>query len=416
MSDSSTPDVRGAAVRGALGEAETAMGARTDQLFGVARDRNQNTYTNQHVLAAAGRVARMFDPERGGEGVPARLQAVVDDVERLGTLSLDRAQNLRERLGTIAGEASAAGDNRLARAAGELSQSLDQTIDDPRWTRAIDQRRAQGQALGRDEGGAATTGQILRTDQFGMPILPDADVARRAIASPQGVRQVLGAFYKALDDARLARQPTEELTQRLRDARTALRGQFIDNLTRATRSASDVVDSAGNASPALSPAGFRRFWEQNAGVAGELFDRPQLAQLQRLANDFGETGMATRTAGAAGSPTAQNISVGNMISRATHGLIDPGSPLAQAVVGIGPVMRAIYAAPEAATRELLTQAMVDPRFARLLLARASPAAVAQAGRYMQMTLLQRLEAAAADAAVTGAARGVTRAEAAETAR
>jgi hypothetical protein len=401
LGDNSTPDVRGGTVRAALGASDDAMGERVGMAFNIARDRNTNRYSVEPVLAEARRTTAMFAPEQGGGGVPAALQSVVDDIAAIGNLSLDQAQNLRSRLGEIAGQASASGDARLARAAGAISASLENTIADPRWVAAVAARRAQGQAVGRNAEGVGVAGQILRTDRFGMPMLPDADVANRALQSPAATRQVLEAYYKALDDARTARLPVEQI-EALRGqvvaARDALRGQFIESLFRASATTGDMADAAGNVSRALSPAGFRRFFEQNQGVARELFNQGQLAQLQRLAADFAETGLATRTTNAAGSNTAQNLSVANLIARGSNGLIDPGTPLAQTFAGLGGVMRLVYSAPEAATREMLTRAMTDPTFARLLLARATPASVARAARYVEMNMVDRLTEAATEAA------------------
>jgi hypothetical protein len=71
----------------------------------------------------------------------------------------------------------------------------------------------------------------------------------------------------------------------------------------------------------------------------------------------------------------------------------------QTVVGLGPVMRLIYAAPEAAVREMLTEAMVNPVFARDLLSRASPASMERAMGYVERNMGERLRAAAGEATV-----------------
>jgi hypothetical protein len=60
-------------------------------------------------------------------------------------------------------------------------------------------------------------------------------------------------------------------------------------------------------------------------------------------------------------------------------------------------MRLLYQAPEAATRELLAQAMADPRFAAMLLARASPNATRRAAAYIEQNMAQRLTEAAGTA-------------------
>lgn len=410
MQDGSEPGARGAAVRGGLNASDDAMGARVDQAFNIARDRNSNRYSTQPIMDVAGRVTRIFDPRNGGGGVPGELQNVMDDVAALSSLSLDQAQNLRSRVMEIAGKASAAGDNRLASAASAVGNAIEATVDDPRWMQAVALRREQGQAVGRNEAGASVAGQVLRTDRFGAPMMPDEAVPGRVLQSPAAARQVMEAHYKAIDDARRARLPADQieaLRGQMAQTRTALRGQFIDDMMRAASTTADMADSAGNVSRVLSPAGFRRFWEQNQATAAEIFERGQLAQLRRLASDFAETGMVTRTASAAGSPTAQNLSVANMIARGSNGLLDPGMPLAQTIGSLGGLMRIVYAAPEAATRELLTQAVTDPRFAQLLLARASPANVARAARYVEMNMMDRLTEAAIGASGRAAIRAGT---------
>jgi hypothetical protein len=177
-----------------------------------------------------------------------------------------------------------------------------------------------------------------------------------------------------------------------------------EGLLRASRTTSDIVDAAGNASRVLSPAQFARFFEQNAAIAREIFDPPHLQALGRLAADFAESSTATRTVAAAGSNTAQNLSVANLISRTTNGLIDPGNPLAQTFAGMGGLVRLIYAAPEAAVREMLTRAVVDPQFARMLLAQADPANLRRAMGYIETNMMDRMR----DAALTAGARAGVR--------
>lgn len=235
------------------------------------------------------------------------------------------------------------------------------------------QVREQATRFGRDETGAAAVGQVLRRDQTGAPVLPDASVAKTALASPQSVRQTLKA---AGDQAETVKQ--------------ALRGQFIESMRNASRTSGVVADAGGNVSDVLSPAQFRRFLDSNKPVAREIFEADQLKAIDQLAADFAETSLGNTMGRARGSDTAQNLSVGNVIARASGGLISPGSPLAQTVAGIGPLARWVYEAPEAATRELLVQAAIDPRFARILLLKAGPDAVREANGYVASSAGQRL--------------------------
>jgi hypothetical protein len=160
--DGSTAETRGASLRTGLNAADNAMGERVDMAFQIARGNNSNRYSLNPVMDEAGRVTRMFDPTQGGGGVPVELRGVLDDIESLGAVSLDQAQNLRARLMEVAGKASAAGDNRLASAAGSIATRLENTIDDPRWMQAVALRREQGQAMGRTEGGDRPRAAVAR--------------------------------------------------------------------------------------------------------------------------------------------------------------------------------------------------------------------------------------------------------------
>lgn len=234
------------------------------------------------------------------------------------------------------------------------------------------QLQRQAQTFGRDETGANAVGQILRRDATGAPMLADSAVATNALRNPQAVDATLRAA--GADAPRV---------------RSLLRGQFIENMLASSRTTGAITDARGNVSDVLSPAQFKRFFDGNAGVAQKLFDADQMAGLQRLANDFRESMVSATTAKARGSDTAQNLTVANLIGSLFAGSVDPSNPLAQALVGIGPVMRMAYSAPEAATKELLIQAAIDPRFAKALLDKAGPESMRRAAEYLSSTTGQR---------------------------
>lgn len=397
---------RGDTLRDALLKSEDAMGARTNQLFDIARDRSTARLPVESIAERTKSALSVFDPARGGAGVPAELQSVLDDIGKLGTLNVDQAQNIRSRLGDIAGRASVAGDNRLASAAGAVSSAIEQGMSDPRWMAAVGQRRAQGAALGRDAAGSAATGAVLRTDKYGAPMLTSDQAINKALSSPQAARQTLEAGYKALEDARAARMPTahiEELAASVRAMRQSMRDQFADMLQRASSTTSTMADAAGNVSTQLSPAQFSRWWRDNKGVADVLFDGKERQALDRLAADFAETTLSNQ-ARARGSDTAQNLSVGNFIARLTGGVVDPQNPLAQTLASVGPVARWIYQSPEAAMREMLVHAIRDPKFAAQLVEKATPDSLQRAVLYFNQTMPERVR----DAAVGALAREVPR--------
>lgn len=409
MADGRTPAERGVTVRRALDGAGTdapddigarqAMGARVNQLYErVDPQGNMRVATQPLLDAAGGVVRRLFNPAAGGDAPPPALQSVIDDIAAAGdNVTWQFAQNIRSRLGEIAGQASASGQNRLASAAGAISAAIDENAMNPRWQAANQARREMGSLLGRDEAGTNATGSILRTDRFGNPIMADDTVARTAIRTPAAVNQVMEAQYRALADGRRARLPPEQmqvLRDRVVEARQALRGQFIDELMSEVQTNTTRVNSAGQPGRPLSAAWFQEFWDQRRPVAEMLFERPQLRRLQLIANDFAEASIGANAGRSANSQTVQNMTVGNMIARVSNGLLDPETAFGATATR---PLRWLYQEPERMTRELLSQAMTDPRLASLLLARATPATIARATGYIEQNMGARLEQAAATA-------------------
>lgn len=393
MTDNLTPETRGASIRAGLQGAEEGMRARVDQAFTIARDRNTSRYSTRPIMDAADEATTMFRSDRGGGGVPAELQSIIDDIGNLRAVDLSQAQNIRARLGEVAGTASAAGQNQLASAAGRISQALENTIDDPRWMQAVDERRTMGRALGRDDAGVNAAGSILRQDRWGTPTMPDARVGNVAINDPGAVRQVIQAGLRGLDDARTARIPEADqlrLREQFREMRNGLRGQFMENMLDKTRTTATTTNTAGATQRQLSLAQFQRFWDDNQAVARELFEPGQYLQLRRIARDFDEGSMAANTGATRNSQTAQNLSVGNMISRMSNGLISADNPAAQQVGSLGGLLRLVYAAPEQATRDMLVRSMVDPQFASMLLEKATPAAMRRAQGYIERNMMGRI--------------------------
>lgn len=252
-----------------------------------------------------------------------------------------------------------------------------------RWREAAGLRRRLGEDFNRDTTGANATGQIVATADYGAPRMVDERVPAAALANVSALRQTLRASGGA------------------QQVRQALQGQFIDNLSRAMRTTADVTDGAGAATRVTSPAGFRRFWEQNEAVARELFSGPELRRLELLSRDFSEASIGANTGRARNSQTVQNLSVAALIARASNGLLDPTNPTVATF--LRPVAWA-YRMPEQATRELFGQAMADPRFAAMLLARASPNSVRRAASYVEQNMSGRIQ----EIALVGGARQALR--------
>jgi hypothetical protein len=403
MGDGSTPDVRGAAVRGERARpGQTASGLRGEEQSRQAAVRRAYEAidpdgTSQLPTAPIVNVVTEETAGRWGAGagaMPAPLRSLLDDLEAAGDAQPWRfMQNVRSRASAIAGDPTA--DARVQATARRVVDAVDQSANDAvqaggfttdqatRWRRATDLRRTMGEDFERDTTGVNATGRILDTADYGAPRLPDERVPSAALANVNSLRQVLRASN---NDPQV---------------RTALQGEFIDRMTRATMGASEVIDSGGVAQRTMSAAGFRRFWDQNQDMARTLFDAPAMRRLELLSRDFSEASWAANTGAARGSQTAQNLSVASLIARASNGLLDPSNPT------VATFMRPLawaYRLPEQATREVLGQAMADPRFAAMLLARASPNSIRRATAYVEQNLSARLQ----EAAITGGARQAIR--------
>lgn len=381
MGDALSPEERGSTARDLLSQSEREGKVAVSRAYQQA-EKASVTLPIDDLKVTTGEVShKYFGP--GSGGVPKALADVMEEIgQATGPQGFEWTQNMRARLGEIKGQAAANNENRLAAAAGAIRQSLDD-LSDNALQEAAAARRNLGATFGRDESGTSAVGRILKKDPYGAPIMPDARVASEILANPQNLNQTIKAAGKRADEIK-----------------AVLRGQFVDNLMQATRTSGVVADAAGNVSNVLSPAQFKRFFDKNSTVAKQIFDKPgQFMALQRLANDFAETAMVSATGRARGSDTAQNLSVGNLIARASNGLIDPSSPIAQTLVGIGPIGRLLYTAPEAATRELLIEAARDPKFARILLEKAGPDGVKRAAAYLNGSAGDRIRQALSDASI-----------------
>lgn len=324
---------------------------------------------------AAGREALRGDPEQ----VVRRLQTMPDadkDFYRAGIL-----RDLQDRFERGDAQAFALFRNANTR------QALESAFGKENIDALAGHLNQHAARFGRTTEGGAAVGRILATDAAGSPTLPVGNVSGSALQNPESVRQVLSAAGPQRNQVR-----------------KALQSEFVDRFMNATQTSGDMVSAAGDRTRAMSAAGARNFWEANQPIARLLFDEKELSQMRRLMSDFGETAAMQGTAAARGSPTAQNLIVGNMIARTTGGLVDPTNPAAQTVVGLGPTLRLLYSAPEAATREALARALVDPQEASRILSLAGPQGAQMGAGYANQQFRDRLAQALMGEMVRGAAR------------
>jgi hypothetical protein len=403
------PEALGAPVRSALKSSQDAARAGVRQAFQAIEADGPAQIPTAEIARRVGFAAH-DTYGAGSGGMPKQLADVLDDFQRFGDLggmsnrdgvsTVQFLQNIRSRLGNVAGMASRGGDNQLASAAGSARQALDAAVEDfatsgrgvapeqlGAWRDAIAKRREMGATFGRSGEGAPAVQNILNRDQYGRPMMPDDKVTDAAIASAGNVRQVLKA----------AGQNAQQVQQ-------ALQTRFMDKFMSAAQTRTDILDASGNRATPVSAAQAKTFWKQNENTARALFPPDQFAQLRRLMGDFAETSATQGVAASRGSPTAQNLMVGNMIARSTGGLVDPSSPAAQTLVGLGPTMRLLYSAPETATRDALARALVDPQEAMRLMQLAGPQGASQASGYVNSQMRERLVQALMGELARGGAR------------
>jgi len=396
-------DEAGATLRAVLGEKLAAARERVSAAFkGVDPDNSIRMPFDEVVAPMIYAGVSKYGP--GSGPLPPAMRAItdeiMDEVGEAGFVGFEWFQNMRARLGQEAGKARLSGAGRDADAYVAMRTALEDQVNAQvmngrnfsadqiaRWVAAIKMRRNMGETFERATDGGAALASILKQDRFKRPVLADSKVVATALASPENLRQVLRAAGDAADEVR-----------------AALRNEFMRRGLEKAMTAGVMADAVGDVAPVLSGAGFSRFMEQNKNIIPQLFNtKAHAAALQRIANDFAEGQMSMTTGKARGSDTVQNLTVANVIGRATNGIVSPDNPLAKTLVGLGPVVRFIYQAPEAAVRELIIEAASDPVLARQLLMRAGPDAVKRAS-----TLLQPLEARFADIGSGIAARQAVR--------
>jgi len=403
LGDGSTAGERGAAIRGERGRPGQAgsglSGAQQARQQAVSRayEAIDPNGTSRLPVAPLQAVAQEEMAGRWGAGageMPANVRQMLGTIEGAGDAQPWRfMQNLRGQANDILGDASAS--ERARATARQVVGAIDQAAQDAgttggftaeqaqRWRAAGELRRRLGEDFNRDTTGANATGRILADGGYGAPRLVDEAVPGAALANVSSVRQALRASG---GDAQV---------------RTALQGQFMDLLSQRATGAAEVVDGAGTPTRVTSPAGFRRFWDQNRVVARELFGPQEYRRLEMLARDFSEASIGANTGATRNSQTVQNMTVGQMIARVSGGLLDGETAFGSTV---SRPIKWLYQEPERLTRELLGQAMADPRLAAMLLARASPQSVQRATAYIEQNMMGRLGQAAGGAAVRQAVR------------
>jgi hypothetical protein len=319
----------------------------------------------QRIIGAA-------DPPAGAAPSRATMQGIAAEAgpapaaERLaqaraagapsGTFSYGDLRAMAREMGDVAGRAQAQGDRTLATTAGRIRDAIDEMMAAPGGGLTPEQLRAHNTALAaRRAMGAAydegAVGAATARNQFGRPEMPAERVpgTLTPAMSPTAIRQT---------EAAIGANP---------QAREALRGEMVNRL----RTAMETTTPGATGETTDSAAAFHRFLRQNEDALRMLYGAQGFNALATVGRDFASRQMVDSVARAAGSNTAQNLSVANVLAEAFGGLIDPRRAATH------PLMRALnapyrWANAEQAIRETMNRALLDPDFAQLLASQATP--------------------------------------------
>lgn len=203
--------------------------------------------------------------------------------------------------------------------------------------------------------------------------------ARRDAAVRGFEKSAAGGFLSKDADAAFAGvinsgNRTAGLTQLVRLAKGddvklgQLRRAAVDHLLRSIENAGSV-DALQNQS--LSAAKTVRFMSTNGKALQKsgLLSAGQIAVLRRVEEDMNRAVYAQTVGKAVGSNTFQNLATGAVLGQLTMGFARPNGLLENTIGRLG---NALYKIPDKAIRGLVTDAMLDPKLARELMARATP--------------------------------------------
>lgn len=177
----------------------------------------------------------------------------------------------------------------------------------------------------------------------------------------------------------------------VRDLMTSLRGDpdAIAGIRRAVKdlalsqAESTAEDAARNRF--ISVDKFVRFMDKNEEALRPLFTPDQMKAMRDVVRDLVSENYTNTVARTPGSNTFQNMTTANLISRASSGLIDPNSAWWKSTGGR--FLDWIYKVPEQQAQELLVEALLDPKIARALAAKATPFTVQRASEMLRQRAL-----------------------------
>lgn len=162
------------------------------------------------------------------------------------------------------------------------------------------------------------------------------------------------------DLVRLARGDPEKLG--------SLRRAAVDEFMKRIEN-TGAVDAAGNSTLSASKTTvFMRDMAEALQKSG-LFKREHIEALETIEEDMRRMVYINTAGRAIGSNSYQNFSSGAFLMQFTMGLVSPKNPLLQT---LGRPIAYLMRIPDAQVRQILTDAMADPKLMRLLLQKSTP--------------------------------------------
>ena len=301
--------------------------------------------------------AAYFNTTRGAPDDAAKfIQAIGDRpqaVQALRDYAIDSVRTAAVDVdGTVNAQRWRAWMNRHAPALRQFPEIRDQldTVERAASTVGRLQERA-ARTVAEVEGGAARF--FLNND-------PD-EAIRAALSRKDSTRQMAAL-------TRLASQDESGAATR------GLRRAVIDYLDRAGSNAG--VDAAGE--QVMSQAKWSKLWADNEKALAPLFSPDHRRAIAAIKADLDSEAWARDAGRAVGSNTFQNLTTGALLYRMTGGAL-PELPNNAIARSIGRAFSWVNKVPEEEIRSLISDAMLDPRLARDLAAKATPQTVRNLG-------------------------------------
>jgi len=138
----------------------------------------------------------------------------------------------------------------------------------------------------------------------------------------------------------------------------------------------------------LTPVRFGKLVEQLEADPRNPLSKTQMSVVKRVSKELDDGAMMNLPGiKPAGSDTFKNITMGNLLGY-IHPRLQGGNPFAQAVETVFSPLNWLYRGSEDAMRELLIEAMLDPKVASMLMRKATANNIQQASETLMQTAMR----------------------------